>query len=123
MHLHGFIADTTQAAIDTFYAPYASVMTQLGRERGWPAMTRGQFDRLRAPDGALAVGDPHAVTEKLLSVIDLLGLDRLLLHLSVGTMPHADVLRAIELLGTVVAPAVRTELARRSAAPERAPAA
>jgi probable LLM family oxidoreductase len=115
VHLHGFVADTTQRAVDTFYAPYAGVMTQLGRERGWPPMSREQFDALRAPAGSLAVGSVQEVTEKLLSVQQSLGLDRILLHLSVGTMPHADVMRAIELLGTEVAPAVRADVVARAA--------
>ena len=107
VHLHGFVADTTEEAVETFYAPYAAVMTQLGRERGWPPMSRAQFDALRGPGGALAVGDPEEVAAKLVRVQRLLGLDRVLLHLSVGTMPHAAVLRAVELLGTEVAPVVR----------------
>jgi probable LLM family oxidoreductase len=115
VHLHGFVADTTQRAVDTFFAPYAGVMTRLGRERGWPPMTRAHFDALRAPDGALAVGSPQEVIEKLVSVQRTLGLDRVLLHLSVGTMPHADVMRAIELLGTEVAPALRAEVSRARA--------
>jgi probable LLM family oxidoreductase len=107
VHLHGFLADTAQEAIDTFYGPYAAAMTQLGRERGWPAMSPEQFQALRAPRGSLALGDPREVTDKLLFVRDTLGADRILLHLSVGTMPHAQVMRAIELLGTEVAPALR----------------
>ncbi len=107
VHLHGFVADTTEAAIETFYAPYAAVMTQLGRERGWPPMSPEQFEALRAPGGSLAVGSPAEVTDKLAAVSELLGLDRVMLHLSVGTMPHGDVMRAIELLGTEIAPALR----------------
>jgi probable LLM family oxidoreductase len=112
VHLHGFVADTTRAAIDAFYAPYAGVMTQLGRERGWPPMTPEHFNALRAPGGALALGSPQEVTEKLLAARETLGADRILLHLSVGTMPHAKVMRAIELLGTEAAPAVRSGLAQ-----------
>jgi probable LLM family oxidoreductase len=107
VHLHGFVADTTKEAIDVFYGPYAAAMSQLGRERGWSAMTPAQFDALRAPRGSLAIGGPQEVVEKLLFVHETLGLDRILLHLSVGTMPHASVMRAIELLGSEVAPAVR----------------
>jgi probable LLM family oxidoreductase len=111
VHLHGFLADTTQEAIDTFYGPYAAAMTQLGRERGWPPMSPEQFQALRAPRGSLALGTPQEVIEKLLFVRDTLGADRILLHLSVGTMPHGRVLRAIELLGTKVAPALRAAAA------------
>ncbi len=119
VHLHGFVAESTEAAIDTFYAPYAAVMSQLGSERGWPPMTRAHFDELRAPSGSLAVGSPTQVSEKLSAVSELLGLDRIMLHLSVGTMPHADVMRAIELLGGEVAPAVRAARAGMPAPPAR----
>jgi probable LLM family oxidoreductase len=119
VHLHGFVADTTRGAIDTFYRPYAAVMTQLGRERGWPAMSPQQFEAR-----SLAVGNPQEVVEKLLFVHETLKLDRILLHLSVGTMPHADVMRAIELLGTEVAPAVRAATGGGGEpAPAAAPAA
>ncbi len=107
VHLHGFVADTTQAAIDTFYGPYAAVMTQLGRERGWPPMSRAHFDELRGPEGSLVLGSPAEVSDKLAAITRLLGLDRIMLHPSVGTLPHPAVIRAIELLGTDVAPAVR----------------
>src|SRR3954471_7769037 len=83
VHLHGFVADTTEEAVETFYAPYAAVMTQLGRERGWPPMSRAQFDAMRGPAGSLAVGSPEEVAAKLVRVQRLLGLDRVLLHLSV----------------------------------------
>ena len=110
------MADTTEEAVETFYAPYAAVMTQLGRERGWPPMSRAQFDAMRGPEGSLAVGSPEEVAAKLVRVQRLLGLDRVLLHLSVGTMPHAAVLRAVELLGAEVAPAVRDAAAAAAGA-------
>src|SRR4051794_40168835 len=68
VHLHGFVADTAEEAVETFYAPYAAVMTQLGRERGWPPMSRSQFDAMRGPEGSLAVGSPEDVTAKLVRV-------------------------------------------------------
>ncbi len=120
VHLHGFVADSTREAIDTFYGPYAHVMTQLGRERGWPPMTPEHFQALRAPGGSLAVGDPQEVAAKLVDVRRELGADRVLLHLSVGTMPHESVLRAVELLGNEVAPAVREQPAG-AAAPAGSP--
>ena len=110
VHLHGFVADTTQEAISTFYNPYAQAMSQIGRERGWPPMTPDHFDALRAPQGSLAIGDPQEVAAKLVYVHRELGVDRILLHLSVGTMPHEKVMRAVELLGTEVADLVRREL-------------
>lgn len=82
-------------------------MGRIGRERGWPPPTRAQFDRECAPHGALLLGSPQQVTDKILYEHELLGMDRFLLQLSVGTMPHVQMMRAIELYGIVVAPAVR----------------
>jgi probable LLM family oxidoreductase len=115
VHAHGYVADTSQRAADEFYGPYAHVMTQLGRERGWPPMTRAAYEGLRGPGGSLLVGSVEEVAEKVLAQHELFGLDRFLLHVSVGTLPHAQVMRAIELFGTQVAPLVRAEVARRGA--------
>ncbi|MBB6099916.1 putative LLM family oxidoreductase [Deinobacterium chartae] len=114
---HGYVADTSQRAADEFYAPYAQVMTALGRERGWPPTTRAQYEALRGPRGALLVGDPQQVAEKILFEHELFGHTRFLMQMSVGTLPHAQILRSIELLGTEVAPLVRREIARRTASP------
>jgi probable LLM family oxidoreductase len=108
---HGFVADSSAHAAEAFYPPYAETMTRIGRERGWPPTTRQQFDAARAPAGSLLVGSPAEVTGKILREHALFGNDRFLLQLTVGTMPHASVMRAIELLGTEVAPAVRAALA------------
>jgi len=86
--------------------------TQLGRERGWGPMTRQSFEAMRTKKGALLVGSPQEVTEKILYEQELFGLTRFLLHISVGTMPHKQVMRAIELLGTKVAPEVRKHLSK-----------
>ena len=82
-------------------------MTGIGRERGWPPMTREAFEAMREPHGALFVGSAAEVTDKILRQREILGFDRFLLHVSVGTLPHAQVMKAIELFGTEVAPAVR----------------
>lgn len=87
-------------------------MTQLGKERGWQPLTRQQYEGLRSTKGALLVGSVQEVTEKILYEQELFGLTRFLLHNSVGTMPHKQVMRSIELLGTKVAPAVRKHLNR-----------
>lgn len=107
---HGFIADTTPAAVELFWPRYADVMGRIGRERGWPPPSRLHFDRERGTHGALLLGDPQPVIDKILYEHELFGMNRFLIQLSVGTMPHADMLRAIELYGTVVAPAVRKAL-------------
>jgi alkanesulfonate monooxygenase SsuD/methylene tetrahydromethanopterin reductase-like flavin-dependent oxidoreductase (luciferase family) len=104
---HGFIADSSRQAADEFYPPYAEVMTRIGRERGWPPATRAQFDAQIGPRGALLVGDPEQIAEKILYERELFGLKRFLLQLAIGPMPHAKIMRAIELYGTKVAPIVR----------------
>ncbi len=104
---HGFIADDSQDARDTFFPPYAEVMTRIGRERGWPPTTRAQFDALCGPRGALLVGSPQEVIDKILFEHELFGNDRFLIQMAFGSVPHAKVMRSIELLGSVVAPAVR----------------
>ncbi|MEP6691734.1 MAG: LLM class flavin-dependent oxidoreductase [Gemmatimonadaceae bacterium] len=106
---HAFVADSSRDAADAFFPSYAAAMTTIGRERGWPPMTRSQFEASRSPKGALAVGSPHEVIDKILAQQELFGHQRFMAQLAVGTMPHAKVMRAIELLGTVVAPAVRRE--------------
>jgi alkanesulfonate monooxygenase SsuD/methylene tetrahydromethanopterin reductase-like flavin-dependent oxidoreductase (luciferase family) len=111
---HTYVADQSQRAADEFFGPYAQMMSRIGRERGWPAMGRDQYDALRGPHGAVVVGSPQEVAEKLLWEHELFGMDRFLAQISVGTMPHDKVMRAIELLGTEVAPIVREEVARRA---------
>jgi probable LLM family oxidoreductase len=112
---HVYVAETSQQAADEFFPSYAAMMTRIGRERGWSPMTRQQFEVLRGPRGALAVGSPEQVVEKILFQHEIFGHDRFMAQISVGPLPHAKVMKAIELLGTEVAPAVRTELARRTA--------
>lgn len=107
VHAHGYIADTDSQAVNDFYAPYAAAMSNIGKERGWGPMTRQQFDGLRSQSGSLFVGTADYVAEKIANVRDTLGLDRFMLHTSVGTLPHDKVLRNIELLGEKVAPQVR----------------
>jgi probable LLM family oxidoreductase len=111
---HAYVAPTSVRAADEFFGPYAAMMSKIGRERGWPPMTRGQFDALRSPRGAVVAGGPEDVAAKILFQHELFGHQRFLAQMSVGPMPHADVLRAIELFGTEVAPLVRTEIARRA---------
>ena len=107
---HGYVAPTPQAAAGEFFPPYAEMMTAIGRERGWPPMQRADFDALRTRRGALVVGSPEEVVDKILFQHELFGHERFLMQTSVGSIPHAQVLRSIELLGTEVAPAVRAAL-------------
>src|SRR3954469_15852634 len=108
---HGFIAATSQQATHEAFAPFATMMDRIGRERGWPPMTREQFQASRGLRGANFVGSPQEVAEKILFQHEIFGHQRVLLQFSVGTMPHGRIMRAIELFGTQVAPAVRAALA------------
>jgi len=113
---HGFLADSSQAAAEIAFPAFKAQMDRIGRERGWPPMTREQFEFSRSLRGADFVGSPQEVVEKILFQHEIFGHDRFLLQLTVGTLPHRQVLRAIELLGTEVAPVVRRELAGKSPA-------
>ena len=110
---HGFVAETSQQAAATFFPGYREAMSRIGRERGWPPLTREQFDAGMAPDGHLFVGSPQQVTEKILAVHELFDNDRFLIQFSVGPMPHAELMKSIELFGTEVAPAVRAAVKPR----------
>lgn len=108
VHAHGYVADSDQQAADEYYNAYAVAMTQLGRERGWGPMNRAQFDVMRAPEGSLVLGDTETVARKIIRMREVLGIQRFMLHISVGTLPHEQVLHSIELLGKEVAPLVES---------------
>ena len=111
-HSHGFIAEDTETAADKFFPPTQQVMNVLGRERGWGHYDRAAFDAARSFEGALYVGDSETVAQKIIHLRKNVGITRFMLHVPVGTMPHADVMKAIELLGTEVAPRVREEVTK-----------
>jgi probable LLM family oxidoreductase len=112
VHSLGYVSEDFAAAADDFFPGYAESFTKIGKERGWPPMTRGHFNAQLGPTGALLVGDPERVAEKILKVNEVLGgISRLTFQMSVAALPHAKMLRAIELLGTEVAPMVRNSLA------------
>ena len=104
---HTYVADTSQRAAEEFFPSYAEVMSRIGRERGWPPVTRAQFDASRGTEGALLVGSVEQVVEKILLEHELFGHQRFLAQMTVGSMPHDRTMRSIELFGTRVAPAVR----------------
>jgi probable LLM family oxidoreductase len=116
INTHAFVARTSEQADAAFAASYVQMMNRIGRERGWPLSGRAQYEALRSPRGALAVGSPEQVAEKILFEHELFGHDRYIAQMSVGAVAHADVMRSIELFGTEVAPVVRAEVARRAAA-------
>ncbi|PJN49411.1 hypothetical protein PAEVO_61200 [Paenibacillus sp. GM2FR] len=119
-HSHGFIAEETELAADKFFPSTQASMNVLGRERGWGYYDRARFDAARSFEGALYVGDPETVAQKIIHLRKHVGITRFMLHVPVGTMPHDEVMRAIELLGTEVAPRVRKEIDRWEAAGEPA---
>ena len=115
INTHAFVADTTAEADAAFAPSYLAMMNRIGRERGWPPSGRAEYEALRSPRGALAVGSPEQVAEKILFEHDLFGNRRYIGQMSVGAVAHRNVMRSIELFGTKVAPLVRAEVDRREA--------
>ncbi|MEO8966243.1 MAG: Atu2307/SP_0267 family LLM class monooxygenase [Solirubrobacteraceae bacterium] len=115
INTHAFVGETSAAADSAFAAPYLGMMNRIGRERGWPAAGRTEYEALRSPRGAVAAGSPQQVAEKILFEHELFANRRYVGQMSVGAVAHADVMRSLELFGTEVAPVVRAEVARREA--------
>jgi len=108
VHSLGYVAESTQEAVDDFFPGYAHAMTEVGKERGWPKMTRASFDAQRGPQGALLVGDPNEVAEKIIRHSQALGgLSRITFMMNPASIPHAKLIRATELIGRRIAPALR----------------
>jgi probable LLM family oxidoreductase len=116
INTHAFVGETVEQADSAFAQPYLAMMNRIGRERGWPPSGRPEYEALRSPRGALAVGSPEQVAEKILFEHELFGNDRYVGQMSVGAVAHADVMRSIELFGTQVAPIVRAEVEKRISA-------
>jgi probable LLM family oxidoreductase len=104
---HTYIAETSQEARDEFYPTYSEVMNRIGKERGWGGMNRTDFDAATKPQAHLLVGSPQEVIDKILYEHGIFGHTRFLAQMSIGAMPHYQVLKSIELFGNVVAPAVK----------------
>jgi probable LLM family oxidoreductase len=113
INVHGFVAATSQEAADVFYPAQAEVMDRIGRERGWGPTNRAQFEASRGPRGALFVGSPAEVVDKILAAREVFRFDRFLIQMAIGVLDHGKLLRAIELLGTRVAPELRKATAGR----------
>jgi probable LLM family oxidoreductase len=116
---HGYIAETRERAIEESFPYVSEAMNRIGLERGWPPMTRADYEAAAGPRGANFVGTPEHVVEKILYQHGIFGHDRFLLQLGVGGVPHEGVLRSIELLGREVAPVVRKKLANRALQPSQ----
>jgi probable LLM family oxidoreductase len=111
VHSLGYIADTTQQAADEFFPGYARAVADVAKERGWRAVTRADFDAQRGRHGALLIGEAEEVAEKILRHSESLGgISRITFQMNASSLPHAKLMRAIEALGTQVAPLVRQEL-------------
>jgi probable LLM family oxidoreductase len=118
INTHAFIADSRERAHAAFAAPYLHVMNRIGRERGWPASGRAEYEALAAPSGPLALGSAEEVAEKIVSFHKRFRPERYLAHISIGAVRHTDVMHAIELFGTRVAPLVEGEISSITADPE-----
>jgi alkanesulfonate monooxygenase SsuD/methylene tetrahydromethanopterin reductase-like flavin-dependent oxidoreductase (luciferase family) len=116
VHALGYLAPTAKEAADDFFPGYAKAFGDIGKERGWSTPTRAQFDAQLTPDGALLIGEPSAIAEKILRHSEALGgLSRITFMMNAATVPHAKLMRAIELLAGEVAPVLRRELAPQRA--------
>jgi probable LLM family oxidoreductase len=108
VHMQGYVADTTQEAADTFFPGYAKAMTDIGKERGWPAMTRASFDAQRGRNGALLIGSPDEVVDKILRHAEALGgVSRVSFQMNAASLPQVKMMRAIDAIGARVAPELR----------------
>src|SRR3981081_2445960 len=115
VHSLGYVAETTKEAADDFFPGYARAFTDIGKERGWGPVTRADFDAQRGPEGALLVGSPDEVAEKILRHSEALGgVSRFTFQMNAASLPHTKLMKAIELLGTKVAPALHREMAVQS---------
>ena len=111
VHAHGYVARTDAQALEESWPHYAETHARIGRERGWPPMTREQYDAGAGPSGALFVGSPETVATKIVKVVRGLGLSRFDMKYSIGTLPHQQLMTSIELYGGEVARLVRAALA------------
>lgn len=110
VHMHSFFGDDAQAVADAYYPVYAAQMNRIGASRNWPPYTRSQYDLGRSPHGHLVIGDVNQAVDKILQMQELFGLTRFSAHMDVGSPNHKDMMRAIEIFGTQIAPKVRDAL-------------
>jgi probable LLM family oxidoreductase len=110
LNMHGFVSSTTVHAKDVYFAAHTEVMNRIGRERGWPPQGRSHFEAATGPTGNLIVGDPEHVAARIIELHKIFGNQRILIQMAIGTVPHEEQLKAIELLGTKVVPMVREGL-------------
>jgi probable LLM family oxidoreductase len=112
LHSLAYVAETTEKAVEGFYPGYAASMTEVGRERGWPPMTRGRFEAQNGPTGALLVGGPEEVAEKILRHGEALGgVSRVTLQMDSAELTHDKLMQSIEIIGARVAPLIKKKTA------------
>ncbi len=106
IHSLGYIAESTKEAVDDFFPGYAHTMNEIGKERGWPPITSRDFEVQRGPNGALLVGNPEEVTEKIIRHSKSLGgsISRITFMMNPASLPHEKLMQATELIGSRVAP-------------------
>ncbi|MES2516250.1 MAG: LLM class flavin-dependent oxidoreductase [Bacteroidota bacterium] len=111
LHSLGYVAPTTEEAIADFYPGYAETFTRIGKERGWPPVTRQHFDAQNGPTGALLIGGPEEIAAKILRHSEALGgISRFTFQMDNAALPHEKLLRSIELIGSRVMPLVKAQL-------------
>lgn len=111
IHSHSFVSDDVKTT-DGYFNNYAAQMNRIGRDRGWPPYSKAQYEGGRSKEGALFIGDPNEVADKILYMHELFGITRFVAHMDVGAPDHAVMMKSIELFGTKVAPVVRKALAK-----------
>jgi probable LLM family oxidoreductase len=112
VHAPGYVAETTEEAANDFFPGFARAVSEVGRERGWSPLTRGDFDVQRGPRGALLIGDPDEFVEKVIRYNEALGgISRISVQMNAASLPHVKIMRAIDAIGTRVIPALRQRLA------------
>ena len=107
LNMHGFVSDTDAKARDTYSAAHLEVMNRIGRERGWPPQGREHFEASCGPTGNLIVGSPERVADRIIELHSIFRNTRIMIQMAIGTVPHSEQMKAIELMGTKVAPKVR----------------
>jgi alkanesulfonate monooxygenase SsuD/methylene tetrahydromethanopterin reductase-like flavin-dependent oxidoreductase (luciferase family) len=116
MHSPGYVAETTEQAADDFLPGFARAVSDIGKERGWPAMTRKDFEAQLGPEGALMVGNPEEVADKIMRHSRALGgISRVTFQMNAASLAHEKMMRSIDLIGTRVIPALRAKLEAQSA--------
>jgi alkanesulfonate monooxygenase SsuD/methylene tetrahydromethanopterin reductase-like flavin-dependent oxidoreductase (luciferase family) len=111
--MHSFFGDNSKATADDYYPLYAAQMNRIGKQRGWPPYQRQQFEAGRGKDGHLLIGDANEAIDKILAFEELFGLQRFSAHMDVGAPEHKSMMNSIEIFGSVIAPKVRTALAKK----------